>query len=742
MIKQIELHNFRSHRNTKLSFTEGNNILVGISGSGKSSVLDAICFAFFGTITKIQKKKIKLNDLVMSKPTKENESTVKLSFTSNEKNYEITRKIYMDKPTHAELRENGKLTAVGVQQVNSAIEQILKMNYDLFSNVIYAEQNQIDYFLNLPPGNRMTHIDELLKLEKFESIRSKSTRYANKFKNMETSKKETISTINEKELNENKTSLEKELENLKKDKYNLDKESKKIEKEIEKLEKIFKSLKEKKTKVEELKERLAKLNGLISYYDEEVKKSKELDLKKLKEDYETKKSKLEKKEQENLKIEKELSNINSKINELKKNLEEKKQAQEFLKKYDSKKLQELKTNLEKTQKTLFQKKILKQNLEEAINKLKQTKEKCPTCDQELTETKRKNLMKEKEEELNNIENELKKLEESTKEKNEKLKEEQSNFEKANYFERRLKELEGVEKDFEENKKKLSEDESKKEDLKDLKEEVEDLKDKYSKAKNLEEKKKNLEDCREQEKELKRKLEEIDFDENQLEKTRSQLESQKNKKTSLDKDWKYKLEIMDEKQKLFEQIKNNLEFLNKNKKEIEFLNYAQETLTKVSNNLVEIQENLREEFVKTLNEVMNEIWNDLYPYEDYIGIRFKIEERDYLLQLCDLKNKWVNVEGFSSGGERAIASLVMRIALSVILAPRLKIIILDEPTHNLDSNTINKLIDILKTRISNLTEQLFIVTHDERLTQAGTGYTYEFVRESSKKEPTKTNPLTI
>ena len=180
----------------------------------------------------------------------------------------------------------------------------------------------------------------------------------------------------------------------------------------------------------------------------------------------------------------------------------------------------------------------------------------------------------------------------------------------------------------------------------------------------------------------------------------------------------------------------------NKREIEFLSHASKTLAKLSNSLIEVQETLREEFVKTLNEVMNEIWNDLYPYEDYIGIRFKIEERDYLLQLCDLKNKWMNVEGFSSGGERAIASLVMRIALSVILAPRLKVLMLDEPTHNLDSNTMEKLIDILKTHISNLIEQLFIVTHDERLIQAGTGYTYEFLRESAKRESTKVNSLTI
>ena len=285
MIKEIELINFKSHKNTKLKFTEGNNILVGISGSGKSSVLDAICFAFFGTITKIQKRKIKLGDLIMNKPFREEFSKIKLVFTLDGKNYEITRKFYLDKPTHAELRENNKLVAVGQSQVTAFIEHLLKINYDLFSKVIYTEQNQIDYFLNLPPGNRMSAIDELLKLSKFEEIRAKSISYSNKFRNMEISRKEAISSINEKELESKKNNLETELENLKIKRKEIEDGIRNIDKVINEKERVYSELKEKKEKLDILKENLTRIKAKISVFENEISKIGPYDFEKLEREF-------------------------------------------------------------------------------------------------------------------------------------------------------------------------------------------------------------------------------------------------------------------------------------------------------------------------------------------------------------------------------------------------------------------------------------------------------------------------
>ena len=742
MIREIELINFKSHKKTKLKFTEGNNIFVGISGSGKSTILDAICFGFFGTTPKIQKKRIKISDLIMDKPFKEESANVKIIFESDKKNYEINRSIYLNKSSYAELRENGKLIAINQAQVTEAIEKILKVDYELFSKVIYAEQNKLDYFLTLPPGNRMSDIDNLLKLSKFELARAKTTSLLNKFKNQKNMREETLSNFDERDLKEKRREIEEYLEKLNKDLSSLEENTRKLNNQLEEKEKILEDLKEQKNKMENKKNMLIELNATISVFQNELKKLPEKDLgeieKKLKHE-ETLYNNLEK---EKIKREKEMSFLISKINELEKALAEKKEGELFLQTFDEERIRILKKEAEDLKNTLVTCELKKQNLDEAIKNLKTSKERCPTCDRELPEEKRKELIKKKEEKLFLLNKKIIDLKNKYSSKKREFELENKNIEKANFFKKRIEQLGNVEGELSLYQKKLEEIKCKEIDLSDIKKEVMNLKTLFEELKSAEIKKQRLKDLKREKENIERELREISFDESVYENLKKEVEEIKKNLLTFRLDLKYKEEIKTEKQNNLKQIKRDLEFLQINKKEILYLDYAISVLSDFSSILIEVQEILREEFVKTLNEVMNELWNYIYPYEDYIGIRFKIENRDYLLQLCDLKNRWINVEGFSSGGERSIASLVMRIALSIVLAPNLKLLALDEPTHNLDSNTIKNLTEILRTKIAELLDQIFIVTHDERLIQAGTAYIYKFRRESSKKEPTKVREIII
>jgi len=742
MIKEIELINFKSHKKTELKFTNGNNIFVGISGSGKSTVLDAICFAFFGTMPKIQKKKLKLSDLIMDKPIKEDLAKITLRFEINNKNYEIKREIFSNKPSSAELREDGKLIAVNQSQVTEAVEKILKIDYDLFSKIIYAEQNQIDYFLTIPPGNRMSNIDELLKLSKFEIARTKTISISNRFKNLKNMKEEVIANLNEQEIRNKKSELEDYLNKAKDEEILLEEKIRKTKTTLNNKEELFNEFERNKTKLENKKAKLIEIKSAINLLQNEIREVKLEDIKKIEKELKDKKLKLENLEKEKLEREKEISSLNSKIEELEKNLKEKKEAEKFLLSFNKERYDSLKEEIEELKEELFNKKLRKQQYEDAILSLKESKEKCPTCDRELTEEKRKELIDRKEKESYFLSKEISELDKKLSNKKEEIELENKKIEKANFLKKRLEQLKNVESDLDKLKKELEKLKQKEIDLSGLKEEVQKLKTHYEKLKLIEIKKQKLEEYKQEQTKIETEIRTISFDESEFEKLKKEVEEIKKNLLTFELNLKHIREIKNEKEKSLEQIEKELEFLERNKKEILFLDYANTTLTNFANTLIEVQEILRQEFVKTLNEVMNEIWSYIYPYEDYIGIRFKIENRDYLLQLCDLKNKWINVEGFSSGGERAIASLVMRIALSVVLAPNLRLLVLDEPTHNLDANTIRNLTEILRTKITDLLEQTFIVTHDERLIQAGTGCVYEFKREFGKKEPTKVIELNM
>ena len=736
MIREIELINFKSHKKTELKFTNGNNIFVGISGSGKSTVLDAICFAFFGTMPKIQKKKLKLSDLIMDKPIKEDLAKITLRFEINNKNYEIKREIFSNKPSSAELREDGKLIAVNQSQVTEAVEKILKIDYDLFSKIIYAEQNQIDYFLTIPPGNRMSNIDELLKLSKFEIARTKTISISNRFKNLKNMKEEVIANLDEQEIRAKKSELEDYLNKAKDEEILLEEKIRRTKTTLNNKEELFNEFERNKTKLENKKAKLIEIKSAINLLQNEIREVKLEDIKKIEKELKDKKLKLENLEKEKLEREKEISSLNSKIDELEKSLKEKKEAEKFLLSFNKERYDSLKEEIDELKEELFNKKLRKQQYDDAILSLKESKEKCPTCDRELTEEKRKELIDKKEKESYFLSKEISELDKKLSNKKEEIELENKKIEKANFLKKRLEQLKNVESDLDNLKKELEKLKQKEIDLSGLKEEVQKLKTHYEKLKLIEIKKQKLEEYKQEQTKIETEIRTISFDESEFEKLKKEVEEIKKNLLTFELNLKHIREIKNEKEKSLEQIEKELEFLERNKKEILFLDYANTTLTNFANTLIEVQEILRQEFVKTLNEVMNEIWSYIYPYEDYIGIRFKIENRDYLLQLCDLKNKWINVEGFSSGGERAIASLVMRIALSVVLAPNLRLLVLDEPTHNLDANTIRNLTEILRTKITDLLEQTFIVTHDERLIQAGTGCVYEFKREFGKKEPTK------
>jgi exonuclease SbcC len=742
MLKEIELQNFRSHKKTNLKFTEGNNIFVGISGSGKSTVLDAICFAFFGTTPKIQKRKLKVSDLILDKPFKEEIAKIKLTFELEGKNYEIKREIYLDKPSNAELRENERLIATNQAQVTEVVEHILKIDYELFSKVIYAEQNQIDYFLTIPPGNRMGDIDKLLKLSKFELARAKTISISNKFKNLKNAKEETLLGFDENNLKNNKKEGEEYLDKLAKELIFSENKIRKLTNILEEKEKILKNLEKSKIEIDNKKNKLIELRTTISVFQNEIKGIPEKDLEGIEKEFKDKEANLLNLEKEELKRERETAAINSKISEFDKNLIEKKQAEAFLKNFNKEKFKLVEKELEKLKESLLNTTLRKQSLDEAITNLKEAKEKCPTCDRELVEEKRKELIDKKEEQSFLLNKKISEIENKLSSVKQEFETENKNLEKANFFKKRIEQLKNIEYNLTDFKKKLDILEKEKKDISGLKQEVDRLRNLFEKLKSVKIKKQKLKELELEQETIENEIKRISFNEREFEKLKKEVEEIKRDLLSSELNFKYKEEIKIEKEKNLEQIKKDLEFLEKNKKEVEFLDYAFSVTASFGGILIEVQELLRQEFVQTLNEVMNELWGHIYPYEDYIGIRFKIENKDYLLQLCDLKNKWVNVEGFSSGGERAIASLVMRVALSIILAPNLKLLVLDEPTHNLDSNTIENLTEILRTKIVDLLDQVFIVTHDERLIQAGTAYIYEFMRERSKKEPTKVKELGV
>ncbi|MBT7402747.1 hypothetical protein HN777_03090, partial [Candidatus Woesearchaeota archaeon] len=176
------------------------------------------------------------------------------------------------------------------------------------------------------------------------------------------------------------------------------------------------------------------------------------------------------------------------------------------------------------------------------------------------------------------------------------------------------------------------------------------------------------------------------------------------------------DLLSEKVKQLSELESQQMKANEFKQKIKNLEEKAGFLDKFRSALEATQLALRDELILAVNEVMSSVWIEIYPYEKWSGVRLSSTGQDYNLQLKEAEGEWVSVSGFASGGERMLASLAVRIAFARVLAPSLSLLILDEPTHNLDEKAITTFIDVVQNKVSDFLDQIFIVTHEEKLAE--------------------------
>ncbi len=784
MITNVTLRNWRSHLESEFQFTSGTNGLVGILGSGKSSVLDAICFALFGTFPNLNSKKLKLDDIVMKKPIARDRAEVFVSFKSSGKNYSVKRVIEKGKgTTFSELRENEKtLESPSASRVTELVEKTLKISYDLFSKAIYSEQNALDYFLTIPKGQRMKKIDELLMIDKFEKARSNTVSLVNKIAERKLAKQSVIDQTDVDGLHRNiiemksasekawseKLQFEKDLNQTMLSRQAVEKELADVRKLQERLELARRDEKVLSSLIEENYLVLSKLETSVKNMDREAvsenlrelsKVSRELEslLGQRQQDYEKTNSQFLKSRVEAQMIKKErLDILESEIQEKIKIQKDLASHKKLLSKDLEKELDGKKLAIEKLVGEIEVIKIKIRDLEEVIEQLSSAEGKCPICATKLTEEKKIVLIKQRAFQIDSL---REKLEGAVKKKtlNEKeARELESIASKLDEMLDAIRDLDKVKADYENAKNIfdiLSESAVKLEaETASLRLEISNMQKKLSETleskqrleitfmqfRDYEERKLRMES-------FMKKREEAIAHLSELEKGLAvsgpaDLEINLRSLIEREKDLSVKVgsisQFIKERESHLHDLEKNLQNILREKEEVLKLDATIKQLKIFEKSLEQTQNELRKEFITSVNYTMNNLWPDLYPYRDFVGVRIAVEENDYILQLQERSGSWVNVEGFASGGERSIAALTLRIAFALVLAPQLRWLVLDEPTHNLDQKAVEDLAATLSERIGSIVDQVFIITHDEKLANAITGSLYKLDRDKAKDGMTK------
>ena len=165
--KKLRWRNFLSTGNQFLEVDlakSPSTLIIGTNGAGKSTMLDALCFALFNRAFRDIKKEQLVNTI------NSNDCEVECEFETANKKYRIVRGI---KPNKFEIYCNDVMLnqdASNVDYQNTLEQNILKCNYRAFCQVVILGSTSYEPFMHLRARYRREVVEEILDIRVFSHM--------------------------------------------------------------------------------------------------------------------------------------------------------------------------------------------------------------------------------------------------------------------------------------------------------------------------------------------------------------------------------------------------------------------------------------------------------------------------------------------------------------------------------------------------------------------------------------------
>ena len=167
LFEKVRWKNFLSTGNQDTEINLNNhatNLIIGTNGAGKSTLLDALTFSLFG------KPFRKINKPQLINSVNEKDCRVEVEFTIGTTSWKVIRGI---KPNIFEIHKDGSpmnQSAAANDQQKWFEQNVLKMNYKSFTQIVILGSSTFVPFMQLSVSNRRDVIEDLLDIRIFSTM--------------------------------------------------------------------------------------------------------------------------------------------------------------------------------------------------------------------------------------------------------------------------------------------------------------------------------------------------------------------------------------------------------------------------------------------------------------------------------------------------------------------------------------------------------------------------------------------
>ena len=177
---RLELEGFASFRDlARIDFEDAELfVLTGPTGSGKSSVIDAITFALYGLVHRHGGR-----DVAPVITQGRQQARVRLDFVVDGQAYTAARVVQRTKSggantTEARLERGSEVLAASTGELNEWVNRLIGLPFEHFMRCVVLPQGEFARFLHDKPGDRQDLLVKLLELEVYGRMASAATQRA------------------------------------------------------------------------------------------------------------------------------------------------------------------------------------------------------------------------------------------------------------------------------------------------------------------------------------------------------------------------------------------------------------------------------------------------------------------------------------------------------------------------------------------------------------------------------------